>query len=94
VAVQLVMDGAACRQARIALTNVSPVPTRATDAEAAVAGKALSEEVLEAAGRAAAAQCEPTADLRGSAEYKRDVTRVLTKRALKKAAERAAGGVS
>lgn len=94
VAVQLEMDGTTCRRARIALTNVNPVPMRATDAEAAVAGKELTDEVLETAGRAAAAQCDPSTDLRGTVEYKRDLTRVLTKRALRKAAERARGGAA
>jgi len=94
VAVQLVMDGKTCKQARIGLTNVNPVPMRATDAEQAVAGKELTDEVLEAAGKAAAAQCDPSTDLRGGVDYKRDVTRVLTKRALRKAAERAKGGAA
>ena len=91
VAVQLTMDGGTCTSARIGLTNVSPVPLRATDAEAALSGQAISEEVLEAAGAAAAAQSDPSPDLRGSADYKRDLTRVLTKRAIRKAVERAGG---
>lgn len=94
VAVELAMSGKTCKAARIALTNVNPVPLRATDAEAAVAGRELTAEVLEAAGKAAAAQCDPSADLRGSVDYKRDLTRVLTKRALAKAAERARGGAA
>lgn len=94
VAVQLVMDGKTCKQARIGLTNVNPVPMRATGAEKAVAGKELTDAVLEAAGKAAAAECDPSADLRGGVDYKRDVTRVLTKRALRKAAERARGGAA
>ena len=94
VAVQLVMDGKTCREARIGLTNVNPSPMRATDAEAAVAGKELTDQVLEAAGKAAAAQCDPSTDLRGGVDYKRDVTRVLTKRALRRAAERARGGAA
>ncbi|HEU5100581.1 MAG TPA: xanthine dehydrogenase family protein subunit M [Roseiflexaceae bacterium] len=89
VAVQLTMDGATCRAARIGLTNVSSVPMRALNAEQALIGRQLSEEVLEAAGRAAAAECDPSADLRGSVDYKRDLTRVLIKRAIRKAAERA-----
>ncbi len=94
VAVQLVMDGKTCKSARIGLTNVNPVPMRATGAEQAVAGKELTDAVLEAAGKAAAAECDPSADLRGGVDYKRDVTRVLTKRALKRAAERAKGGAA
>ena len=89
VAVQLTLNGATCAAARIALTNVSTVPMRALGAEQALVGQALSDDVLEAAGRAAAAECDPSADLRGSVEYKRDLTRVLTKRAIRKAAERA-----
>ena len=92
VAVQLTMNGATVSAARIALTNVNSVPMRAVNAEQALVGQALSAEVLEAAGRAAAAECDPSADLRGSVEYKRDLTRVLTKRAIRKAAERAVGG--
>ncbi len=88
VAVQLTMSGMTCTAARIALTNVNSVPMRALNAEQAVIGQTLSEEVLEAAGRAAAAECDPSADLRGTVEYKRDLTRVLTKRALRKAAGR------
>ncbi len=92
VAAQLTMDGNLCTAARIALTNVSIVPMRAKNAEQALIGKELSDEALEAAGKAAAAECDPSADLRGSVEYKRDLTRVLTKRAIRRAAQRASGG--
>jgi carbon-monoxide dehydrogenase medium subunit len=92
VAVQLTMSGTTCSAARIGLTNVNPVPMRALNAEKALIGQPLSDELLEAAGRAAAAECDPSADLRGTVEYKRDLTRVLTKRAIRKAAERAMGG--
>jgi carbon-monoxide dehydrogenase medium subunit len=91
VAVQLTMDGDTCSAARIALTNVSPVPMRATNAEAALVGKKVSDDVLEAAGIAAAAECDPSPDLRGSIDYKRDLTRVLTKRAIRMAVDRAKG---
>jgi carbon-monoxide dehydrogenase medium subunit len=76
-------------QAGIALTNVGPMPIRASDAEAALVGRAPGDEVLvEAAGRAAAAT-DPVGDLRGAAEYKRAVTRTLTARALRGALARA-----
>jgi carbon-monoxide dehydrogenase medium subunit len=90
-AVQLTLDGGDVSRVRIALTNVSPVPLRATDAEAELAGKPPTEEALAAAARAAAAQCDPSADLRGSVEYKRDLTRILTRRAVDKALARARG---
>lgn len=91
VAVQLAMKGNTITGARIGLTNVSPVPMRARNAEAALAGKAATDDVLEAAGKAAAAECDPSADLRGSVEYKRDITRVLAKRAIRRAVARAQG---
>lgn len=94
VAVQLTMSGDICTAARIGLTNVNPVPMRSTGAERALIGQPVNDATLEAAGLAAAAECDPSADLRGSAEYKRDLTRVVTKRAIRKAAERATGGAS
>jgi carbon-monoxide dehydrogenase medium subunit len=88
VAVQLTMAGGICQSVRIALTNVSPTPMRAAEAERILTSQRLSDELLEAAGQAAAAACDPSADLRGSVEYKRDLTRVLVKRAVRKAAAR------
>ncbi|MGD2069937.1 MAG: xanthine dehydrogenase family protein subunit M [Gemmatimonadota bacterium] len=94
VAVQLALEGGTCRSIRAALTNLGPVPMRATAAEDVLRGKPLTEAALEEAGQAAARECDPSGDLRGSVEYKRDVTRVLFKRAVRRAAERAGGGVS
>jgi carbon-monoxide dehydrogenase medium subunit len=91
-AVQLTVSGDRCTAARIGLTNVSAVPMRATAAEAALVGNAITDEVIEAAGQAAADECDPSADLRGSVAYKRDLTRVLVKRAIRRAARRAGGG--
>jgi aerobic carbon-monoxide dehydrogenase medium subunit len=91
VAVQLTLDGESVKSARIGLTNVSSTPMRAKKAEAALIGKPLTDATLEAAGQAAAAECEPSSDLRGSEAYKRDVTRVLLKRAVRTAADRAKG---
>jgi carbon-monoxide dehydrogenase medium subunit len=92
VAVQLELSGSAIHTIRIGLTNVSPTPMRARNAEAALAGKPPSDAVLEAAGKAAAAECNPSADLRGQVDYKRDLVRILTKRAVRRALERAQGG--
>jgi carbon-monoxide dehydrogenase medium subunit len=91
VAAQLTMQDNTCTAARIALTNVNPMPMRATEAEQILIGQELTDEVLEAAGQAAAQACDPWPDLRGTVEYKRDLTRVITKRAIRKAAERAQG---
>lgn len=88
-AVQLTMDGDKCARARIGLTNVSATPMRALQAEDALIGRQLTDDVLEAAGMAAAGECDPSPDLRGSIEYKRDLTGVLVKRAIRRAMERA-----
>ncbi len=89
VAVLITMNNGICKNVRIALTNVSPVPMRALNAEKILNGKVVTEGLLEEAGAAAAAECDPNADLRGSIEYKRDLTRVLVKRTVRKAIERA-----
>lgn len=91
VAVQLTMQGSRVTAARIALTNVSLVPMRSLGAEQAIIDQELSDAALEAAGQAAAQECDPSADLRGSVEYKRDLTRILVKRAIRKAAGRVGG---
>ena len=91
-AVQLTMSGDTVSAVRIGLTNVSAVPMRANNAEAALVGKSVSDEVIEAAGQAAAAECDPSPDLRGTVEYKRDITRVMVKRSIQKAVARARGG--
>jgi carbon-monoxide dehydrogenase medium subunit len=92
VAVQLELAGKAIKSVRIGLTNVSSIPMRAKNAEAALAGKQLTNDVLDAAGKAAAAECDPSADLRGQVDYKRDMVRVLIKRATRQAIARAQGG--
>jgi carbon-monoxide dehydrogenase medium subunit len=91
-AVLLRLDGDTVTEARIGLTNVSPVPMRAKGAEAELIGKTISDAVIEAAGKAAAAECDPSPDLRGGVDYKRDVTRVMVKRSIQQAVARAKGG--
>jgi carbon-monoxide dehydrogenase medium subunit len=94
VAVQLELAGPndpTIRRIRIGLTNVSAIPQRAKAAEAALTGKQPTDAVLEAAGSAAAAECNPSADLRGQVDYKRDLVRVLIKRAVRRAVQRAQG---
>jgi carbon-monoxide dehydrogenase medium subunit len=94
VAVQLTLEGGDIRSARVGLTNVNPIPSRSKSAEAALVGKSPTDDVLEAAGKAAAAECDPSADLRGQVDYKRDLVRVLVKRAVRRAVARAQGGKS
>ena len=90
VQVSLREDGA-CERAGIALTNVGMTPIKAEQAEASLVGKRLDDKTIARAAQLAASASEPAEDLRGSAEYKRDLVRVLTGRALRKALERAEG---
>lgn len=88
VAAQLTMDGGTCTHCRIGLTNVSPVPMRVERSEQALIGTDLNDDVLQTAADYASEDCEPSADLRGSEEYKRAMVGVLLKRMVKKAKER------
>jgi len=93
VAVQLDLDASGtCERAGIGLTNVGSMPIKAAAAEAALEGKRPDEATIKRASELAADAARPSADLRGSAEYKKDLVRVLTARALRKAVERAGGG--
>lgn len=75
----------------IALTNAGPTPIKAVEAEKFLAGKKPDDATLQEAGRLAAKATSPSADRRGSVEYKREMARVLTVRALKAAVRRAGG---
>jgi carbon-monoxide dehydrogenase medium subunit len=91
VAVQLTISGGKIAKAGVALTNAGPTPMRATDAEKFLTGKAPSSDVFAEAGKRAGAAASPNADWRGSVEYKKEMARVLTMRALATAATRAGG---
>ena len=83
VASAVTMEGNIIKDAKIALGAVAPTPLRAKNAEAVLIGKEYTEDLLEKAGVAAAAECSPISDMRGSKEYRRDMVRVYTKRSLK-----------
>jgi carbon-monoxide dehydrogenase medium subunit len=89
VAAQLTLGaGGTCDQVGIGLTNVGLTPIKAAKAEAALRGEKPDEATIKRAAELAAEASEPAADLRGSVEYKRDLVRVLTARALRRALER------
>lgn len=69
-------------EARIALTGVGPAPVRATAAEDLLVGKQPLPELWVTAGEAAAANLEPDSDIHATAEYRQQLARVLTARAL------------
>jgi carbon-monoxide dehydrogenase medium subunit len=93
VAAQITLDDAGnCAKAGIGLTNVGMTPIKATKTEAFLAGKKLDEATIKQAAETAASESQPMDDIRGSADYKRDLVRVLTARALTRALDRAKGG--
>lgn len=93
VAVQLTLDDSGtCTRAGIGLTNVGLTPIKAKQTEAFLAGKKLDDATIQKAAEIAASESQPMDDIRGSAEYKRDLVRVLTERALATAVSRAKGG--
>ncbi|MFZ5649236.1 MAG: FAD binding domain-containing protein [Bacillota bacterium] len=85
VAVAITVDGSIIREARIAMGAVAPTPMRAVMAEQLLKGREISDELLEEAGVCASGECKPISDIRGSEEYRRDMVRVFTRRALQKA---------
>jgi carbon-monoxide dehydrogenase medium subunit len=94
VAAQLTLaEDGTIAAAGIGLTNVGPTAIKALDAGATLIGRQPTPDVLAEAARAAASAADPTSDLRGPADYKRDMVRVLTVRALNQALERARGAV-
>jgi len=89
VAVHVSLDDGKVARAGIALTGVGARNLKAARAEQALAGAEPSDEAISAAARLAAEEAEPRDDLRGSAEYKRNVVRVFTERGLRTAVEAA-----
>ena len=85
VAAMLVGDGERCRTARLATAGAGPVPVRLRSAEEILERDGLSEAAIEAAARRAAGLVEPDSDIHASAAYRKNLTRVLTGRALRRA---------
>jgi carbon-monoxide dehydrogenase medium subunit len=92
VAAQVTIDEHdSCTRVGIGLTNVGATPILAAEAHTFLLGKPLDEPTIAQAAELVAAAADPFADRRGSPEYKRDMVRVLAKRALRLAARRAMG---
>jgi len=89
VASQITIANGVCVKARIALAAVAPTPVRATAAEEALTGQALTPELIDRAAQLAVDAARPISDQRGSADFRRHLVRVLTRRTLTTAHERA-----
>lgn len=92
VAVQITLDKkGAVERAGIGLTSVAPTPLEAAEAGKKIIGVTLNEKSIPEIAKLAASAAQPSADRRGSVEYKREMTRVLATRALRRALQRAGG---
>lgn len=78
-----------CEDVRIVLGAVAPVPMRALKAERILRGKNPTQDRIEQAAAQAMKESKPISDMRASAEYRKDMVRVLTKRALQEAVKQA-----
>ena len=85
------IEAGSVKSAAIALGAVAPTIIRAPDAEHYLAGKQLTDEVLEEAARLTMQACKPIDDIRGSAAYRREVVRVCTLRGLKQVRDAPSG---
>jgi len=84
-------DDGRITKAGIALTSVYPHNLKVTEAEQLLVGEAPSSELFADAAQVAMSACDPAEDVRGSADYKRDVVRVFVERGLANSLERAQG---
>ncbi len=85
-------DGGTIAQARVALSGVGATPVRATAVEEARAGAEPTEDAIAAAADRAARDLDPPSDPHGSADYRRHLAVVMTRRAVQEAADRAREG--
>ena len=90
IAVMLVRDGERCATVRIATGGIGPVPVRLREAEAILEERGLGEAAIAAAAETAAERVEPMSDQNASADFRRHLTAVLTRRAVLKASKGAA----
>jgi carbon-monoxide dehydrogenase medium subunit len=92
VSITLGSGDGVCKDVRIALGASAPTPIRAKQAEKILRGKKITDALLQNAGEKAAAEAEPISDIVASADYRRELIKVLVKRMGKEALSRAKGG--
>ena len=85
IAAMVVRDATRCKQARLATAGAGPVPVRLRAAEEILERDGVTDAAIDAAARRAAELVSPDSDIHASADYRRHLTMVLTRRALKRA---------
>ncbi|MFQ5486343.1 MAG: FAD binding domain-containing protein, partial [Desulfobacterales bacterium] len=78
-----------CKDIRIVMGSVGSTPLRSKRGEDLLKGNRMNDTFVEEAGRLSAEDSQPTTDINGSEEYKREIVEVLVKRAITEAAARA-----
>ena len=91
VAASITLDakGASCKEARIVLGAAAPKPRRAKEAEKLLIGQKLDDRLLEKVGEKASKEAEPVTDIHATEDYRRYLVKVLAKKMVKKAWEKA-----
>jgi carbon-monoxide dehydrogenase medium subunit len=89
VAITLSAKNGVCEDVRIGLNSVASTIIHARLAEAVLRGQNITEARLRELGEVAATEVDPMDDNRGSAEYKREMVKVLVRRAAQEALQRA-----
>ncbi len=87
VAARIKVENGICVDASLGLGAVAIKPVRALEAEAVLIGKELTDEIINEAAEVAKAHVKPISDIRASKEYRADMIKVFTKRAVKEALE-------
>lgn len=88
VAVSLKVEDGECKMARVALGSVAPIPIRAREVENKLKGRNLSEDVIQEASKLVLQDIAPISDVRASAEYRKEMSVVMVRRAIKEALRR------
>ena len=88
VAVVLTVNDGVCKDARIGLLGAAPIPIRAHQAEEIIKGEKVDEVLINRAAQAASDESHPISDVSASAEYRREMVKVLTRRLIREAIAR------
>ena len=83
VAISINIKGGVCEDIKIGLGAVAPTPIRANSAEEIMRGKEINDHLIEMVAEITSTEISPISDIRGSAEYREEMVKVLTKRGLK-----------
>jgi carbon-monoxide dehydrogenase medium subunit len=89
VLVTLDADKKTCKDARIVLSAVAPIPFIAKKAGEHLIGKSVNDQLIAEAAELASEETNPSSDVHASAEYRREIAKVITRRATKEAFEKA-----